>query len=171
MLYICTMPKKIQLLDAQQADQRLTRLAYEIFENNIDEKEIVLVGIIDRGEDLSKILKKKIEAISSLEVQLVSLKLDKTNPINAAFAKDFDPTDKSIVLVDDVANSGKTMMYALKPFMLSIAKKIQIAVLIDRQHKRFPIASDYIGLQLSTTVQDHITVEIEKGKVLGAYIE
>jgi pyrimidine operon attenuation protein/uracil phosphoribosyltransferase len=165
------MPKKIQLLDSTTAEQRLTRLAYEIYENNIDEKEINFIGIEDRGVDIAKILKKKIESISELKIELATLIVDKLNPVDCQFGKDFNPKGKTIIIIDDVANSGKTMFYAIKPLLDQIANKIQIAVLIDRQHKKFPIASDYIGLQLSTTLQDHITVEIEKGKVIGAYIE
>ncbi len=165
------MSKKIELLDAISVEQRLTRLAYEIYENNIDEKEITFVGIEDRGVELAKILKKKIEVISSMNIEMSTLIVDKANPVDCRFSKDFNPEGKIIILIDDVANSGKTMFYALKPLLNQIAQKIQIAVLIDRQHKKFPIASDYIGLQLTTTLQDHITVEIEKDIVKGAYIE
>ena len=170
-MYICIMSKKIELLNAEQADQRLTRLAYEIYEQNIDTEELALVGIADRGIDIANILRNKLRKICEIKLKLISLQINKSNPVDAAFVENFDPKGQTIILVDDVANSGKTMSYALKPFMQSVARKIQVAVLIDRQHKRFPIASDYVGLQLSTTVQDHITVEIENGKVKGAYIE
>jgi len=165
------MSKKIQLLDAAQADQKLTRLAYEIYEQNLGESELVLVGIADRGIELAKLLKKKMEAIAALNIQVVNLKLDKANPVDARIEPAFDPGNKTIIVVDDVANSGKTMTYALKPLLDAVARKIQIAVLIDRQHKQFPVATDYIGLQISTTIQNHITVEMVKGKVSGAFIE
>jgi pyrimidine operon attenuation protein/uracil phosphoribosyltransferase len=165
------MSQKIQLLDAAQANQKLTRLAYEMYEQNLGEKEIVLAGIADRGIDLAKLLKKKIEAISELDIRLVNIYLDKANPVDARIEPAFDPTGKTIIVVDDVANSGKTMTYALKPLLDAVARKIQVAVLIDRQHKQYPVASDYVGLQLSTTIQDHITVDILKGKVSGAFIE
>lgn len=165
------MSQKIQLLDAAQADQKLTRLAYEMYEQNIGADEIVLAGIADRGVDLAKLLKKKMEGLCDLDIRLVKLWLVKANPVHARIEPAFDPKGKTIILVDDVANSGKTMTYALKPLLDAVARKIQVAVLIDRQHKQFPVAADYIGLQLSTTIQDHITVEILKGKVSGAYIE
>ena len=165
------MSKKIELLNAQQADQTLTRLAYQVYEENLDIKDLVLVGIQDRGLAIAELLMHKLDEIGELKVQLVSLNLNKENPVDAVFDNEFDPLNRTIILVDDVANSGKTMTYALKPFMHSVARKIQVAVLVDRQHKRFPIASDYVGLQLSTTIQDHITVEIEEGVIKGAYIE
>jgi pyrimidine operon attenuation protein/uracil phosphoribosyltransferase len=170
-MYLCAMPKKIELLDATQADQRLTRLAYEIYEQNIDSNELVLVGIAERGLDIAKILKSKLKSICPLKTRLIELTCNKENPVDAKLSTEFNPQNCSIILVDDVANSGKTMTYALKAFLDAVANKIQVAVLIDRQHKRFPIASDYVGLQLSTTIQDHITVEIENGLVKGAYIE
>ncbi len=164
------MTTKIELLNAHEADLRLHRLAYEIYENNMDAVEIVLAGIIDRGLDIAKILKKKIEEISALQVTLISVYINKANPIECHIVEEFSPTNKHIILVDDVANSGKTVLYALKPFLDSIPSKIQVAVLIDRKHKRYPIASDYIGLQLSTTLQENILVEVEKGKVKSAFI-
>ena len=77
---------------------------------------------------------------------------------------------KSIIVVDDVANSGRTLLYALNPFLNVIAKKIQIAVLLDRKHKSYPVSADYIGTSLATTYQEHISVEVKSGKVSGAYL-
>jgi pyrimidine operon attenuation protein/uracil phosphoribosyltransferase len=165
------MANKIQLLDANKADQKLTRLAYEIYENNIEAKEILLIGLYDRGLDLAQILKAKLNAICNINILIETLHIDKKNPIDCHLDNKLNLTGKTIILVDDVANSGKTMTYALRPLLDTIAKKIQVAVLIDRQHKKYPIASDFIGFQLSTTIQNHITVEIENGSVKGAYIE
>lgn len=164
------MPKKIQLLNASQIDTKLSRLAYELYENNIHETHITLAGIADRGMIIAKQLKKKLEKISPLVIELITIIIDKANPIECHLLQEFAPEHKNIIVVDDVANSGKTMLYALKPFLAVVPAKIQIAVLIDRKHKLFPISSDYIGLQLSTTLQEQIIVEVEKEKLLGAYL-
>lgn len=169
--YICSMSKKIELLGAAEAELKLTRLAYEIYEQNLEVNSLVLVGVEGGGQEIAKILMRKLDKICNLEVSYIVLKIDKKNPVEVSFEENFDPSGKTIILVDDVANSGKTLTYALKPFLYSVAKKIQTAVLIDRQHKRFPISSDYIGLQLSTTIENHITVEVAKGKVVGAFVE
>ncbi len=164
------MADKTQILDSKQAEMKLNRIAYEIVENNSDEKEIVLAGILDRGYDIAKMIKKNIESISQLKVSLISIEIDKMNPINGRIVETFSPKDKTIIIVDDVANSGCTSLYATKLFLETLPKKIQIAVLVDRKHKRFPISSDYIGFLLSTTLQEHISVEVVKGKVVGAYL-
>ena len=165
------MSKRICLMDSAQAERCLTRLAYEIYERNIDSTELVLVGIAPRGLDLVMILKKKIEKISAFRLEIATLLINKNQPTEAQFKEAFNPEGKTIVLIDDVANSGKTLAYALRLFLNVDVKAIQIGVLIERQHKRFPVFSDYIGLQIATTVQNHISVDIAQGKVLGAFIE
>lgn len=165
------MPVQTQIIDSKQAETKLNRIAYEIVENNITESEIVLAGILDRGLSIAKLLKKNIEAISELRVELISIRIDKNNPVDAAIVDDFTLDNKVIILVDDVANSGCTLLYATRLFLETLPRKIQIAVLVDRKHKRFPITVDYIGLMLSTTLQDHIHVEIKQGKVKSAYLE
>ena len=164
------MPDKIQILSSQDAAMKLNRIAYEIVENNIDEKEIVLAGIADRGVDIAKILQTHIEAISKLKVSMIVIQMNKANPIEATSTENFSAKNKTIIIVDDVANSGRTSLYATRLFLDSLPKKIQIAVLVDRKHKQFPISSDYIGIMLSTTLQDHIHVEVKNGKVSKAYI-
>jgi pyrimidine operon attenuation protein/uracil phosphoribosyltransferase len=74
-------------------------------------------------------------------------------------------------LIDDVANSGKTLSFALKPFLEYQPKKIQTLVLVERSHKAFPVQPDYVGLSVATTIQEHIYVEVEGETVMGAYLE
>jgi pyrimidine operon attenuation protein/uracil phosphoribosyltransferase len=146
-------------MDADQAERCLNRLAFEIYERNIDSTNLVLVGIERRGVELAQIVSKKIEKISPLKPEVMTL------------ITDFNPKNKTVVLIDDVSNSGKTLTYALRLFLTSDVQAIQVGVLIERQHKRFPISSNYIGLQIATTIQNHISVDIRNGKVQGAYIE
>lgn len=165
------MPRKVQILNEEQIELMLERIAYEIVERNITEKDIVLAGIKNRGYSLAQVLQRKVEHLSELKVRLVAIEIDKRNPINCSLSETNDLDKKSIIVVDDVANSGRTMLYALHPFLNVIAKKIQIAVLVDRKHKSYPICSDYVGRQLSTTLDEHVEVKIENGKVLGAYLK
>ena len=161
----------IQLLDSSKAQQIIKRMAYEIYENNIDEKEITLIGIQERGVDIACLLQKEIEAISKLKIVTASIDIDKNNPLVPVIIDKIKIANKNIIVVDDVANSGKTILYALKCLLHEIPKKIQIAVLIDRKHKLFPISSDFIGMQISTTLKEHIKVIVEKGKVVAAILE
>ncbi|MBK7763576.1 MAG: phosphoribosyltransferase [Bacteroidetes bacterium] len=164
------MTQKIALLSASDANIRLTRLAYEIYEHNIEEENIVLAGIRGQGYDIALQIKKKLEKICNLQITLLAVNINKSNPLESALSEDFDANGKNVILVDDVANSGKTLLYALRPFLQDIPKRIQIAVLVDRKHKQYPVSPDFTGLQVSTTLQQHIIVEIEKGKVAGAYL-
>lgn len=165
------MAERIEILNAEQADMKLTRIAYEIVEQYIDEKEIILAGIIDRGHDIAKLLLRKISKISKIKVELISIKIDKLNPIDCEVIEIFNANKKNIILVDDVADSGRTAMYALKPFLKDLPNKIQLAVLVDRKHKKFPVSSDFVGIQLSTNLQDKIRVEITADSKLSAYVE
>ena len=156
------------LLDQKQIEHRLNRLAYQIYEDNIAETEIILAGIVKNGylvaERLAEILKK----ISRLSVRLVEVHIDKKSQLEQEIMISMSREElngKEIVLVDDVLNSGKTMMYALKPFLNADIKKVRTVVLVDRNHRRFPIAIDFSGLTLSTTMQEHVSVEFEKENV------
>lgn len=159
--------KKTQILDTEEIKQKTRRIAYQIVEENYDEKELVIIGIKPNGYRYAAQLKKEIEQIDGMQVSLISLNLNKDKPLEdkielEASKKGLD--NKTVILVDDVANTGKTMYYALKPIMDFSPRKVQAAVLVDRQHKLFPITPDFVGLSLSTTLQEHIQVAFdEKG--------
>ena len=162
------MMKKIKILTSEEIQQKTRRMAYQIVEDNYDESELTLIGIVPNGFEYAEQLKKEIEAIDDIKVVLLELKLNKQKPleeeIQLALGKK-SLNNKTIIVVDDVANTGKTLYYALKPVMEFSPKKVQAAVLVDRQHKLFPISPDFVGLSLSTTMQEHIQVEFDgKGK-------
>jgi pyrimidine operon attenuation protein/uracil phosphoribosyltransferase len=165
------MAEKKQILTEEEIQLKLERLAYQIHENNLDQKEIVLAGMQKRGFAIAKVLEQKISKLSRANIRLISIEIDKRNPIDSSLSETKDLDGKAIVIVDDVANSGRTLLYALNPFLNVIAKRIQICVLVDRKHKSYPVCADYVGMQLSTTVEEHIKVEIVKGKIKGAWIE
>lgn len=148
-------------------------MAYQIVEDNYDEKELVIIGIKESGYEYARLLKKEIESISEIGVQFLSLSLNKALPLAHPIIIDNEKlslNNKVILLVDDVANTGKTLYYALKPIMNYAPKKVQVAVLVDRQHKLFPISTDFVGLSLSTTMQEHIRVELDKTGKAEAYL-
>ena len=150
------------LLNDKQVEQRINRIAYQIFEDNAMEREIVLAGIVKNGFQLCEKIASVIRSISPLNILMAEVKVDKHSQVNTdiiiSLKKD-QLKGKVIILVDDVLNSGKTIMFALKPFLEADIKKIRTVVLIDRNHKRFPIAADFTGLSLSTTLQEHVSVE------------
>ena len=155
------------LLNARQIEQRINRIAYEIYEDNFDEKEIIIAGIANSGFIFAKQLEKVINHICDLKTQLVKLTLDKENPVlnslQPAFTKDA-LKNKVVIVVDDVLNSGKTLIYSLRPFLEADIKKMRTVLLVNRDHKRYPVEADFVGITLSTALQEHVTVTLEPGK-------
>ena len=165
---------KTLILDKAQTLQKIKRIAYEIFEHNFKEKEIVLAGIYDKGYVFAELLKKELEAISPLKVTLVKLNLDKFSPQQTEITLDVDVKTlkkKVVVILDDVINSGRTLAYSLKPFLNIEIKKLQIAVIVDRGHKSFPVSADYVGYALATSLKEQIEVELEDVNSFGVYLQ
>ena len=154
---------KTLILDTRQVKQKIKRIAYEIFEHNFKEKGIVIAGIEGQGYILAKLLAKEVENISSLEIKLVKISLDKIAPQQSEIKLDCDLKElkkKCIIMVDDVLNTGRTFAYGMKPFLTIEVKKIETAVLVNRSHTLFPIYPQYTGYELATTIKDHVEVNL-----------
>jgi len=159
------------ILDSVQVRQKIRRMAYEIYENNFNEKVIVIAGIDGQGYVLARLLIREVESISPVRTILVKVTLDKSAPQQSDVTLDCDLKDlqkKCIILVDDVLNTGRTFAYGLKPFLNIAVKKIETAVLVNRSHTLFPIYPQYTGYELATTIRDH--VEVVLGKEMAVYI-
>lgn len=153
------------ILNSKQIQQKINRIAYEIYENNYDEKEIIVAGIANNGFLLAKRIVAVLETISPIKTKLIEIVLNKKNPLSAEIKialSEKEMHNKVIILVDDVLDSGRTLIFGAKPFLSSPVKRLTTAVLVDRGHNRYPIKADFVGLSLSTTLQEHITVEINK---------
>lgn len=165
------MAAKNYILDQSVAEKKLRRMALEILENNADEKELIIAGIEESGSVLARNIQELIgEFAPEIKTELFSIKLDKRAPKEIELDRQTDFNGKVIIIVDDVANSGKTLLYALKPFLDYHPRKIQTLVLVERSHNSFPVRPDYVGVSLSTTLQEHIFVEVNEKRVLGAYL-
>lgn len=162
---------KNYILDQLVAEKKMRRIALEIIENNADEKELILAGIRGSGSVVAKCIQKMLAEISDVKTEMISLTLDKKEPKEVILNQKLDFNNKVIIVVDDVANSGKTLLYAMKPFLEFHPKKIQTLVLVGRSHNSFPVHPDYVGLSIATTLQEHIYVEVSEDKVLGAYMK
>ncbi len=159
------------ILDSDQVNQKIKRIAYAIYENNFKEKVIVLAGIDGQGYTLATILAKEVEVISPLKVRVVKVSLDKMAPLQSDVRIDVEVKElkkKCIILIDDVLNTGRTLAYGLKPFLNADVKKIEIAVLVNRSHTTFPLLPTYTGYELSTTLTEH--VEVVLGKKSSVYL-
>ncbi len=164
--------EKSLILDTAKVGQKIKRIAFEIYENNFKEKSIVLAGIDGQGFAFAELLGKEIETVSEIKVTLVKVKLDKLAPQQGEVTVDKEAKEfrkKCIVIVDDVLNSGRTLAYAMNPFLNAEIKKIEVAVLVNRSHPSFPIMPTYTGLELATTLSEH--VEVVLGKKAAVYLK
>ena len=163
--------EKKYILTKEVAEKKLRRMAFEIIENNIDEKEMILAGIRESGSVVARVIQKMLGEISAIKTELITITVDKKEPADVTLSKKTDFNGKVIILIDDVSNSGKTLLYSLKPFIEYHPKKIQILVLVERTHTSFPVRPDYVGLSIATTIQEHIFVEVKEEDVTGAYLQ
>jgi len=160
------MHNKTQILNHHQIEQKITRIAFQIYEDNYNEQKLIIAGIANNGYIFAQLLADKLKSISSLEIILQELKIDKKNPINSKAKLDLDNKDfknQVIIVVDDVLNSGKTMMYGLNHFLVAPVKKLSTAILVNRSYKRFPVHADYLGMNLATTMKERIEVSFDNG--------
>lgn len=158
------------VLDKEVINRKLKRMALEIAEQNIDEQELIIAAINGNGEVVAKCLQQELARVSSLKTQSLTIQLNKKDPSEISLSTSINFKSKTIILVDDVANTGKTMLYALKPFLNAKPKKIQTLVLVERSHKLFPVQTDYAGLSIATTLQEHIEVRTEGDTITGAWL-
>lgn len=159
----------MRILQHGQIKQKIKRLAVEIIEQNFEANEIILAGINNNGHGFAQLILKEAKKISDKELSLCRVDLNPAKPLSEAVevSRPIKETkNKVVILVDDVANTGRTIFYACKPFMDELVKKLQVAVLVDRKHKSFPIHVDYVGLSLATTLKDNIAVDLSDKKDL-----
>jgi pyrimidine operon attenuation protein/uracil phosphoribosyltransferase len=153
---------KTLVLNHRQIQQKITRMAYEIYERNSTENQVIFAGISGMGKILAELLANKLKEISPLEVESIEVLIDKMSQVQGeiTLSENIDIENKCLILVDDVLNTGKTLAFALKPFLEIPIKKMELAVLVNRSHKLFPVSPDYTGLELSTTLNEHIAVNL-----------
>lgn len=157
---------KVEVLKEKEIIKIIKRLSYEILENNYQAKKIYLAGINNNGLYFAELIKEQLEKISTPQIELVNIRLNPSNPLEE-ISMSIDSKElknQHIIIIDDVANTGRTIFYAYKPFLEVIPKSVQVAVLVDRLHKSFPIKVDFLGLSLATTLKENITVNLRKKK-------
>ncbi len=159
------------ILNQEQIKLKLQRMVYQIWEQNADQTELIMIGIADNGFVMAKILAEKLEAISPIKVKLIRLTFDKLTPLKNLPSIEENLDGKSVLLVDDVANSGKVLLYALRPVLNYFPARINMAVLVDRKHKSYPVNPNIVGQSISTTLQENITVESDGTSLTGVYLD
>lgn len=152
------------ILTHEEIKHKTKRIAYQIYETFVDEKEVILAGIANNGFIFAEKIAAELALISDLNVTLCEVKINKQKPQDVVTTS-ITPEDyknKALVLIDDVLNSGTTLIYGVKHFLEVPLSKFKTAVLVDRNHKKYPVKADFKGLSLSTSLQEHIQVVFEE---------
>jgi pyrimidine operon attenuation protein/uracil phosphoribosyltransferase len=160
------------ILTNQEIEHKIKRIAYQIYETFVDEKEVILAGIATNGFIFAEKIATELHNISNLQVTLCEVKINKLNPelpIHTSLTKEAY-ANKGLILVDDVLNSGTTLIYAIRHFLDVPLKKFKTAVLVDRNHKKYPVKADFKGISLSTSLLEHVQVIFDENGNSYAYL-
>lgn len=161
------------ILNAEQIRQKIRRIAFQIYENNVDESALILAGVVGEGYVLAQALAQALRSIAPFAVELLQIELDKAQPSQPVIQADHEAADyinKVVILVDDVLYTGRTLAFSMQPFLSVPVHKLQVAVLVDRNHPRYPVLADYKGYELSTTLTEHVDVVLSDQDQMGVYL-
>ena len=164
----------MQILNHDQICHKIARISYEILERHGEDSVIYLVGINNKGYKFASLLFDHLKSFSTKDFRLSGLNLNPANPLDASVNLDINPNDiegKSVIIVDDVANTGRTLFNAFTPFLKILPKRVEVAVLVDRKHKSFPVNVDYVGMSLATTIQDNISAKLNNATNFSVILE
>jgi pyrimidine operon attenuation protein/uracil phosphoribosyltransferase len=165
------MASKNIILTKEVAERKMQRIALEIAgQLHGEDNHLIIIGVAGSGMVIARKLHSLLKPLLAVSMSIISCDLNKKLPKAITYNEDLDFNDKNVLLVDDVTNSGRTLLYALKPLLNFYPHRIQTMALVERMHKSFPVKIDYIGLSIATTLQDHIQVEVENDEVVGGYI-
>mgnify|MGYP001200672701 FL=1 len=162
--------KKNKIMDANDIHRTIKRISYQIYETHFEESQLVLAGIAKNGVIMATRIRNELKKISEIDIIFMEISVDKKNPINPIVLSQKLEICKNnpVVVVDDVLNTGSTLIYAVTHFLSIKLKKLQTAVLVNRNHKNFPVKGDFKGISLSTSIKEHIDVKF--GEDEGVYL-
>lgn len=162
------MKDKDIILNHEQIQHKIKRIAYQIYETNVNEKELIIAGVAENGYIFASRLDKELSSISNIKVNLCKITMDKKNPLNTVKTdiETSEFTNKPVVIADDVLSTGTTLMYAVQHLLNVPLKRLKTTVLVNRNHKKFPIKADFKGLSLSTSSHDNVEVSFGKKDVV-----
>ena len=153
-----------KILSHIEIQHKIRRIAYQIYEANVAEKEIVIAGIEGGGLKFAKKIQNVLRKITDADILLCKVSMNKSNPLESEVKTSIpveEYKNKSVVLVDNVLNSGTTLIYGVHHFLKTPLKQLKTAVLVNRNHKKYPVKADYKGISLSTSLQEHVHVQFQ----------
>lgn len=157
---------KLKILGQHAIFARLKRMAYEIYEANYKEEELIVIGIDERGGYLAQQLCAHLSEISSMNIHLIHANLDRSDPAGIGIDLSIEDVEtlkaKTLIVVDDVLYTGNTMLNVVAILLQAGTRSIQTATLIDRGHRKMPVSPDFVGMELATTIHQHVIVEIDE---------
>jgi pyrimidine operon attenuation protein/uracil phosphoribosyltransferase len=163
----------MKILTEKQILQKIKRLAFEILENNYEEKALYIAGVNNTGAKLADLLIEELKGITDIDIIPSHIRLNPADPLSSKVNIKTPLEElkgKVVIVVDDVANTGRTVFYACKPILETLPKKLETVVLVDRMHKSFPIKVDYVGISLATTLMENIDVRISDKEEMSVYL-
>ena len=160
-----------KILNKEEIQDKIKRISYEIYEENFESKALIICGIEKNGSEIARKVIKELKSICNIKIEFISVSLNKKNPLNSIKIESSKNKikDKPVILIDDVSNTGKTLIHVIKELIEFEPKKINTAVLVNRDHSLFPIKINFIGLSLSTSINNHIEVVLNENDI-GAYL-
>lgn len=156
------------VLNQTQINQKMERIAFQIYENTFEEHSIFVGGISGNGFLLAERIVAKLSGISDQNIRLFEVTVNKENPLDNEIALSIDDSDLSqstVIIFDDVINSGRTMMYAVRRILNNNLKVLKVATLLNRTHRRYPVQAEFVGLNIATTLRDRIVVELGANEI------
>ncbi len=164
---------KTLILEEKKIKQKINRIAWQIYENFYREEEIVLAGIFGNGKILAEKISVVLKEISPIKIKIAEIIINKKQPLSEPVRTDIkgeELENKVVIVVDDVLDSGKTLIYGVNYFLNFNVKQLKTVVLVDRSHRLFPVRADFVGTTLATTLQEHIVVEFTTDGKDAAYL-
>ena len=158
------------ILDYQDVENKIKRISLEILEDNIDQKKLILFGVSKNGKIIAKKIIASIKKHSEIDLELIGVEIDFNSLDHLKFEKDFNINNKSVIIVSDVSQSAKTLQLIISGLMSLDPVKIKTAVMINRDHSLFPVKIDFSGLNLSTSVNEHVDVKVNKNEEFTVYL-
>jgi pyrimidine operon attenuation protein/uracil phosphoribosyltransferase len=168
------MNQEILILDNHQVTQKINRIAYQLYETFVYQENVIMVGIAGQGYQVAEKIADKLRQISDLTISLEKLTFTKQNPTKDNYEYTGDTLNLAnacVVLVDDVLNSGSTLIYGVKYLLKQPVKHLVTTVLVDRIHRKFPVKADFVGLSLATTLQENIDVRFNHNQETLVYLQ